>query len=167
MDTMTSTKVIGSLCGTFLVFLMVKWGGEIIFHGGGHGEVEPAYSLEVADTGDTGPVDDGPTFEELMAAADIGKGERVFGKCKACHKVEDGENGTGPTLFNVLGRDKGAADGFAYSAGMVEFGGTWTAEELNEFLIKPGDFVEGTTMGFAGLPKATDRANLIAYLETL
>ena len=167
MDTMTSTKLIGGLCGTFLVFLLVKWGGEIIFHPGGHGDVEAAYSLEVEDTGGTDPIEDGPTFAELMLTADAGKGERVFRKCTACHKIEDGANATGPTLFNVLGRDKAGVDGFTYSAGLAGFGGTWTPEELDHFLTKPGDYVPGTTMGFAGLPKAEDRANLIAYLETL
>lgn len=167
MDTMTSTKLIGGLCGTFLVFLLLKWGGEIIFHPGGHGETEAAYTLEVAESGDAGVEDTGPTFEELMAMADIGKGERVFRKCTACHKAEEGENATGPSLFQILGRDKAVVDGFTYSAAMVGFGGTWTPEELDEFLTKPGDYVSGTTMGFAGLPKDEDRANLIAYLETL
>ena len=167
MDTMTSTKLIGALCGTFLVFLLLKWGGEIIFHGGGHEDMEPAYSLEVADAGDAGEVEDGPTFEELLLVADIGKGERVFGKCKACHKIGEGENGTGPTLYNIIGRDKGVVPGFTYSAAMAAFGGAWTPEELDHFVTKPGDYVPGTTMGFAGLPKAEDRANLIAYLQTL
>ena len=167
MDTMTSTKIIGALCGTFLVFLLLKWGGEIVFHPGGHGEMEAAYSLEVADAGDEGAEDTGPTFEELMLTADAGKGERVFGKCKACHKAEEGANATGPSLFQIVGRDKAHESGFNYSAAMTNFGGTWTPEELDHFLTKPGDYVSGTTMGFAGLPKAEDRANLIAYLETL
>ncbi len=167
MDTMTATKIVGGLCGTFLIFLLVKWGGEIIFHGGGHGEMEPAYVLEVADAGDTGPVEEGPSFEELLAAADPGKGERVFGKCKACHKIGEGENGTGPTLYQVVGRDKGSVDGFSYSGAMTSAEGNWTPEDLDHFLTKPGDFISGTTMGFAGLPKAEDRANVIAYLQSL
>ncbi len=167
MDTMTATKVVGGLCSTFLVFLLVKWGGEIIFHGGGHEDMEPAYVLEVADSGNTGPVEEGPSFDELMALADVGKGERVFAKCKACHKVGEGENGTGPTLYQIFDRDKGSVDGFNYSGAMASAEGNWTAENLNGFLTKPSDYLPGTTMGFAGLPKAEDRANLIAYLQTL
>ena len=44
---------------------------------------------------------------------------------------------------------------------------TWTPENLNAFLTKPAGFAPGTTMGFAGLPKIEDRANVIAYLDSL
>ena len=62
-------------------------------------------------------------------------------------------------------------EGFAYSAGMKEFskGGTekWTYDNINHFITSPKKFVKGTAMGFAGLPKDEDRANVIAYLRTL
>ncbi len=167
MDTMTVTKVVGGVCSTLLVFLMVKWGAEIVFHGSSHDDVAPAYSLEVADSESIDPGVTGPTFAELLAVADIGKGERVFGKCKACHKIGDGENGTGPTLYQIIDREKGGATGFEYSPAMTAFGGTWTPEELDAFLLKPSDYVPGTSMGFSGLSKPTDRANLIAYLQSL
>ena len=58
--------------------------------------------------------------------ADAGRGERVFNKCKACHKIEAGENGTGPYLYGVVGREKGAAQGFGYTAALGDLDGTWT-----------------------------------------
>ena len=107
------------------------------------------------------------SFDEMMAAADVEKGAKVFKKCSACHKLEDGANGTGPFLYGVVDRPVGSAAGFGYSAAISGLGGDWTAERLSEFLTKPSAFASGTTMSFAGLSKASDRVNLIAYLDTL
>jgi cytochrome c len=96
----------------------------------------------------------------------VGAGEKVFGKCKACHKI-DGSNGTGPHLDGVMGRAVGSVDGFGYSDGMKAHGGNWDPEALNAFLENPKGNVPGTKMSFAGLPKPEDRANLIAYLQSL
>ena len=91
-----------------------------------------------------------------------------FKKCSACHKAEDGANSTGPFLYGVVGRDKGSAAGFGgYSSTLTSMEGDWTVEDLNGFITKPKDYAPGTTMAFAGLKKAQDRANLIAYLDSL
>ncbi len=50
---------------------------------------------------------------------------------------------------------------------MAGHGGNWEPAALDEFLANPKGDVPGTKMSFAGLPKAQDRANLIAYLQTL
>lgn len=165
MDTMTSTKAVAGICGALLIFLLGKWAAEVIYHVGGHGEA--AYVIDTgAEGGDEG---DAPevSFEEIMASADPAKGASVFKKCQACHKVEDGVNGTGPSLYGVVGRQVGTEAGFTYSDAMASHGGTWTPEELSHFLQKPSDFVPGTKMSFAGLPKVQDRANVIAYLDSL
>ncbi len=168
MDTMTTTKIVGAVCGSFLILLLLKWGGEIIFHGGGHGDMEAAYSIEVDEAPETeAEADTGPTFADLLAQADLGKGERAFGKCKACHKLGEGENLTGPSLFEIVGRDRGVTEGFTYSGAMASLGGTWTPEELDAFLTRPRDYVTGTTMTFPGFKKPEDRANVIAYLSSL
>ncbi len=165
-DTMTFTKVAAGLCGTFLVFLLGGWAGELLYStGGGHGEGhEQAY---VIDTGgdDSGEPEEQVDFATLLASADAGKGERVFGKCKACHKL-DGSNGTGPHLDGVVGRAIGGVDGFAYSDPVAGHGGDWTPENLDHWLENPKDFIAGNKMAFAGLKKAEDRANVIAYLQT-
>lgn len=169
LDTMTLTKALGAFCGSFLVFLMGSWAAETIYgpHEAGHGEeVAQAYSIEVmgAETGEA--VEEGPDFATLLAAADAGAGEKVFGKCASCHKV-DGVDGTGPHLNGVVDRPKASVAGFGYSdtlAGMA--GDVWTPENLNGFLENPKGYAPGTSMGFAGLGKAEDRANLIAYLAT-
>jgi len=133
----------------------------------GHGdEVVQAYVIDTgADDGAADVVVEGPSFEEVFAAADAAKGERVWGKCRACHKL-DGGNGTGPHLDGVVGRAIAAVGEFGYSSAMAEHGGDWTPEALNAFLENPKGWMPGTKMSFAGLPDVEDRANLIAYLET-
>ena len=167
-DTMTMTKILGALCGTFLVFLLGNWAAESLYHVGsdGHGENSMAYVIETDEGGaeeDVAEVD----FATILAAADVDKGAKVFGKCKACHKLEDGANGTGPTLFNVVGRDIGSIGEFGYSGVLAELPGDWTPEALDGFLENPKSYASGTKMSFSGLKKIQDRANLIAYLGTI
>lgn len=169
MDTMELTKIVGGLCGALLVLLLGKWAAETIYHvGGGHGDdLAQAYTIEVEETGGDEVAEEGPSIEELLASADVAKGEKVFGKCKACHKLEDGANGTGPHLFAVVGRPVAAVGEFNYSAALTTLGGDWTPEALSGFLANPKKYAAGTKMSFGGLKKDTDRANLIAYLQTI
>lgn len=167
LDTMTATKAMAALCGSLLVFLLGAWAAEEIYHMGGHGDHhDQAYSIEV-ESGDDAVVEEGPSIEEMLASADAGKGERVFNKCRACHQLENGANGTGPHLYAVVGRDIGVVGGFGYSGNLTQNGTVWTPENLWAFLENPKGFAPGTSMSFSGLPKPEDRANLIAYLETV
>lgn len=170
-DTMTFTKVLGSFCGALLLFLLGNWAAEILYHTGpsGHGDDAhaQAYVIEVEGGEEDAAEEEGPDLETLIAEADIGKGERVFGKCKACHKLEDGANGTGPHLFNVVNRPVGIVDGYGYSNTLAELGGDWDYAQLDGFLANPKSYAPGTKMGFSGLKKPADRANVIAYLETI
>ncbi len=177
-DTMTLTKIIGAVCGAFLIFLFVSWAADSLYHTGpaGYGgeAAAQAYSIDtgeaaVAETAAeaAADVDAGPAFADLLAAADLGAGEKVFGKCKACHKI-DGSNGTGPYLNGVIGRNHGAVEGYSYSEPMAALSAlVWSPEVMNEFLTNPKKAIQGTKMTFAGLSKAEDRANVIAYLATL
>ncbi|MCT8331437.1 c-type cytochrome [Albidovulum sediminis] len=170
-DTMTVTKAGGALCGALLIFLLGKWAAESLYHTGpvAHGdeEVAQAYTIDTgASEGGEEAAAEGPSFEELFASADAAAGEKVFGKCKACHKI-DGSNGTGPHLDGVVGRAVAGVEGFGYSDGMVAHGGNWEPAVLDAFLANPKQAVPGTKMSFAGLPKPEDRVNLIAYLQSL
>ena len=103
-------------------------------------------------------------------AGDVAKGEKVFKRCKACHKVEDGKNGVGPHLFGIVGRAVAGVDGYKYSKGMATYaegGAVWDAARLDAYLTNPKKEVKGTKMAFAGLKKEAQRADIIAYLETL
>ncbi len=167
-DTMTMTKIVGAVCGALLIFLFAKWAADAIYTTGG--ETAQAYTIdtgtEAAPETAPGTVAEGPPFADLLAAADAAAGEKVFGKCKACHKI-DGSNGTGPYLDGVMERDVASVAGFGYSAALTGIDGNWTPEALNAFLESPKGFAPGTKMSFAGLPKATDRANVVAYLQGL
>ncbi|CUH98890.1 c-type cytochrome [Leisingera aquaemixtae] len=164
-DTMTLTKATAGVCGAFLVFLLGKWGAEVLYHMDSHGEA--SYVIEVATDDGAGSDEPEVSFAELMAAADPAKGAKVFKKCSACHKLADGANATGPYLYGVVGRDIAAAAGFGYSGALTSLEGAWTPEELDAFLAKPSAYASGTTMSFSGLKKQSDRVDLIAYLDSL
>ncbi len=167
LDTMTFTKVLGGFCGALLVFLLGNWAAETLYHvPGGHGEEAQAYVIEVAEAEDTSSEAEPVDFETLMASADASAGESVFGKCRACHKLEQGANAVGPYLHGVVGREIDTAEGYSnYSGALEQVGEVWTPENLFNYLENPREMAPGTTMSFAGLPDPEDRVNLIAYLD--
>ena len=167
-DTMTFTKILGGFCGALLIFLLGKWGAEMIYATGSHGydDKGPAYVIDTGAGDDAAETEEAPkSFAELYAAADADKGERVFNKCKACHALEQGANGAGPYLYGVVGREVGAAEGFSYSGALSEATDVWTPEALYAFLEDPSGYAPGTSMGFAGLNKSEDRVDVIAYMD--
>ncbi|MCB2010924.1 MAG: cytochrome c family protein [Geminicoccaceae bacterium] len=101
------------------------------------------------------------------AAGDAAKGEKVFRKCKACHDAENEKNKVGPHLVGIIGRPAGTVDGFKYSDAMANSGITWDAETIDAYIAEPKTYVEGNRMAFPGLKKEEDRADVIAYLESL
>ena len=168
-DTMTITKGLGAVCGSLLVFMLFNWAGDSLYStGGGHGgEETQSYTIAVeGGAAEAETAEAGPDFATVFAAADAAKGEKVFAKCKACHKV-DGTDGTGPHLNGVVGRAKASVGGFGYSDALKAMAAdSWTPENLEKFLTNPKGYMPGTKMSFAGLPKVEDRANLIAWLAT-
>jgi len=163
-DTMTFTKAAGGICGALLVFLLGQWAGDTLFHVEAHGEA--SYVIEVEGGDEVAEVEE-VDFQTVLASASVDNGARVFRKCSACHKLVDGENGAGPHLYGIVGRDKASADGFSYSETLTSMDGAWTPENLSGFLEKPSSYAPGTSMGFAGLKKVEDRADVIAYLDSL
>ena len=107
-------------------------------------------------------------IKPLLAKASIEEGQKLFKKCQVCHTAAKGAGSkVGPDLWNVVGRDKASFDGFRYSDALKEKGGKWSYDDLNHFIAGPKDFAPGTKMTFAGLQKAAERADVIAYLRTL
>lgn len=168
-DTMTLTKVAGAVFGSLLVFMLGGWAAQALYTVGGEGhggEHSQAYTIDTGASEDVAAVE-GPTFDEVYASADAAAGEKVFAKCKACHKV-DGGDATGPHLNGVVDRAKASVAGFGYSEVLVGMAAeAWTPENLDGFLKSPKGYAPGTKMSFAGLPKVEERANVIAYLASI
>lgn len=169
-DTMTLTKALGGFCGAFLVFLLGGWMAELIYGEGSHDHHDQAFVVALPDAhGDAEVIEeDAPDFSEFLASADVGAGQALFVRaCQACHSPEQGVNGTGPYLYGVVGRDVQSVAGFGYSGALAEAADVWTPDNLNLFIANPSGYARGTSMGYNGMRNIQDRANLIAFLDSL
>lgn len=135
------------------------------FHAGKHERPEVmGYVIEGVET--AGGADAGPSVEALMQTADAAAGEKVFGKCAACHTInQGGANGIGPNLWASMGKPHAHVAGFAYSDALKSKTGVWDWTNMDAWLASPRKYADGTKMTFAGLGKPEDRANLMAYLN--
>ncbi len=109
----------------------------------------------------------GLTAGAARADGDPALGKTAFNKCAACHSIKEGENKIGPSLHGVVGRPSHSIEGFNYSEAMKAYNVTWDPATLDHYLADPRGVVNGTKMIFVGLKKDDERANVIAYLETL
>lgn len=170
MDSFELNKILGALLGTCLVLLSLNIATGAIFTPK-HMD-KPGYAIAVPDQpaggGPAAPAEPEQPIAALLASSDPAKGEAVAKQCAACHTFnKGGPNRVGPNLFGIVERAKGAEAGFNYSAAMKAKGGKWTYDDLNAFLQNPKQFVPGTSMGYAGIGRGTQRADLINYLHTL
>ncbi|MGV1838444.1 cytochrome c family protein [Agrobacterium rhizogenes] len=166
---------VGALLATLFVLKSVSLASGFIFHS--ETPEKPGFEIVAAEApaGDAG----GKAAEaketpiaQLLQTADAKAGETIFKKCQACHSGEKGgPNKVGPDLWGIVDRPVAEHEGFAYSAAIKGFSKDgaekWTYDHLYHFVAAPKKFISGTAMGFAGLPKEKDRADLIAYLRTL
>ena len=169
MDSFELNKILGALLGTCLVLLSLNITANALF--APHKPAKPGYDIAVQEATPGGkpaaPAEPEVPIAKLFAAADAGRGEASAKKCVACHTFGKGEpNRVGPNLYGIVGRAKAAVAGFNYSAAMKAKGGNWTIEELNAFVQNPKTAVPGTNMTFAGIPRATERADLITYMNS-
>ncbi len=102
----------------------------------------------------------------LLKMANVDNGAKIFKKCASCHTIGKGEAAkVGPNLHAILGKKRAAMSGFNYSEAMKAKGGAWDVESISQFITKPKDFIPGTKMGFPGLKKPQDRADVILFLQ--
>lgn len=100
------------------------------------------------------------------AAADaaLKRGEEAYGRCFACHAIE--QNRSGPAHCGLFGRKAGTAPGFAnYSEAMRKSGIVWDEKTLSWFLADPMKAVPGTAMTYLGVTDPAERRDLIAWLK--
>ena len=182
-DPLAINKILaGFLCACLLLIGAGKFAsfmqGDRDSHGEGHGHHEVklshSYPISVPEslvsekkiTTNT-PIPLAPILA-LISSADVAAGQKVSKKCSACHSFNaDGPNKVGPNLWNVVNKSMGSVDGFKYSKALISMNGSWDYDSLNQFLLKPKNYINGTKMNFAGLKKDKDRANLIGWLRSL
>jgi len=99
------------------------------------------------------------------AEGNVDHGKTLFSRCAGCHAVT-AQNKVGPGLAGVFGRQAGTAPNFRYSKAMIAYAKPWDEQTLDGFLTVPAKAVPGTTMTIA-VPKASDRADIIAYLKSI
>jgi cytochrome c len=103
----------------------------------------------------------------VHAGGDPAQGEKLYEDCVACHPIERGAHGIGPTLYGIIGRKAGEMADYRYSRALRHSGITWTAEALDTFIADPQASVPANRMPYAGMPDTVDRADLIAYLQRM
>ena len=170
MDSFELNKILGAILGTCLILLVTSFTAGALF--APKMPEKPGFEIAVKEEAPAGGKEAAPApsepIEKLLQTASVEKGAAAAKKCAACHTFEKGgPNRVGPNLWGVVGRPKASEAGFTYSDAMKKKGGNWTIDDLSEFLISPRTFAPGTKMTFVGLPKGSERADVIAYLNTL
>jgi cytochrome c len=170
MDSFEINKILGAILFTCLVVLALNIAAGAMFSP--VKPEKPGYEIAVTEEPAKGakPEAAAPAepIEKLLASASVEKGEQAAKKCVACHTfTKGGPNRVGPNLWGIVNRPKASEAGFAYSDAIKSKGGTWTIDDLSAFLLSPRGYAPGTKMAFVGLPKGSERADVIAYLNSL
>lgn len=101
-------------------------------------------------------------------AGDAASGGRLFrSQCGACHSPHPGLNLIGPSLAGVYGRAYGTAEGYRYKGASPDSAVVWDDATLDKYLADPKSVLPHGTMLYAGLRDPAQRADIVAYLQTL
>lgn len=171
-DSFEFNKVAGAVLGTALMVFGLSELAGFIFHA--PAPEKPGYAVEVAEAAApaadaAAPAAEAVPIAKLLASADPAKGRAAAKACAACHDLSNANaNKVGPGLWGVVDRPIAHHPDFAYSDALkAKSADKWDYEHLNAFLTSPKAYAPGTKMGFAGIKKDEDRANVIAFLRTL
>ena len=172
MDSFELNKILGAVLATCLVLLVTNFTAHAVFAARATAPEKPGFAIAAKEEGHGGQeaanAEPSEPIEKLLQTASAEKGQAAAKVCQTCHTFEkNGPNRVGPNLYGVVGDHVGEGRGFNFSAAMKAKGGTWTIDDLNKFIDNPKGFIPGTAMGFAGIQKDSQRADVIAYLRTL
>ena len=173
MNSFEINKILGALLGTCLVLVAMHIASGAIFTT--EAPAKPGYVIEVKEEQPQGGVTAAPKetpIDTLLASASSERGASVAKQCQACHNFQEGQGPkVGPDLYGIVDRTVASASGFNYTSALKgaaqKLGGKWSFDALNKWLTKPSTVAPGTAMTFAGLANEKQRADLIAYLDTL
>jgi cytochrome c len=171
-DPLFANKIVSALLAAALLFFGLPQIAKAVLRGGAHhgahGELKLAYPIDYTKGSDAAGPAAAVDFATLLATANPDAGKRRAAICTSCHSFEKGgANQQGPGLWGVVGGPVAAHAGFSYSGALKGLGGAWTFDRLNEYLTNPQKYAPGTAMSFAGIAKAEQRAEVIAYLASL
>ena len=162
-------KILVSIIFAVILVLGINKITDVIYHNSAPQTSAYQVNVTTVASNETQTSSESSQTEDIMAlfaSTSAADGERVFKKCLACHSIaKEGKNKIGPKLFGVLGRQAGSISDYKYSKAMAAYGKVWSFEEMNSFLIKPKDWINGTKMQFLGLKNAKDRAAVILYIN--
>jgi cytochrome c len=174
MDSFEINKILGALLGTCLILVAMHIASEAIFTR--EAPAKPGYEIAVKEQPAGGAaaaaVPAEQPIETVLASASPQHGAQVAKECEACHNLQEGQGPkVGPDLYGVVDRPIASVSGFNYTDAIKgaakTLGGKWTVDALNKWLTKPSAVAPGTAMTFAGLSSEKQRADVIAYLDTL
>ena len=160
MDSFELNKIIGAILLVALLVIGIGKVSNLVFkvNKPEKSNYKVELDVETAETkGDEEPVQrEIVDIAALLSTGDLAHGEKVFKKCSACHSIKSGGgNKIGPALYNVVGRKVGVLDDYKYSKALAEYEKNWSFEELNGFLLKPKDWIKGTTVSYTHLTLPT------------
>lgn len=168
MKNLEKNKIAASILLAGLIALASGKVADFLYNPEHGTEEKRGYKIEVAEEANTtstaksdAPID----ISALMKAASAENGANIYKKCASCHALEKGQHKVGPSLYGVVGSAKAHYADYAYSSGLKAKGGKWDYNDLFAFLKKPGAFISGTKMSFAGLNKPNDIADVVAFLN--
>lgn len=110
-----------------------------------------------------------------VLAQDVEKGKSQFGQCRACHSLDAGKLGVGPSLHGIFGRTAGTLEKYSYSSDMKAAGAKglkWDEASVFEYLADPAAFLKKYLAKDSvsnkmpnKFPDEALRKNVIAYLK--